>query len=337
MFAASLFKISAAGVVTSALLLGGCAGARSMPSSASGAATVPSIGLPGIERTIRGIENAPSLPDVTPFPSDRWVNTAQLYGNDAKVYRRHGGVTLSFVKSLTAGIDSPQGTVATTQGWWYVTNGGHSNVLVYRSTNHGPKGPFATLDDYGQIPGNVDATNSRQLVAVSNISSLSGGTGSLSIYLHRRAEPSRTLTYGSHNLQGIGAAIDQHGTCYWSFNDPASHSGSIVAFADCQGPGKRIVRGIAFAGGLTFDRHGNLYYVDQTAGIYKCAGIKSCALFASGFGDPVNINFDANERHLWVADATGFIDAVDRNGKIVYRKAADAGEAPYGVAPVPGD
>lgn len=336
MFAASLFKISAAGAVASAVLLSGCAGSRSLPVSAPGAATVPSIGLPGIERTIRGIENAPAGPNVTPFPSDRWVNTAQLYGNDAKIYRRHG-IALTFVKSLMSGIESPQGTVATTEGWWYVTNGGHSNVLVFRSTNHGPKGPYATLDDYGQIPGNVDATTDRRLVAVSNVASFSGGRGSVSIYLNRRAEPSRNLTFGTHALQGIGVAIDQHGNCYWSFNDSASHSGSIVEFASCKGNGKVVLSGLAFAGGLTFDRRGNLYYVDQASGIYKCAGTKACALFTGGFGDPVNINFDSSEHHLWVADASGYIDAVDRSGTIVYRKDADGGEAPYGVAPVPGD
>ncbi|HKU81378.1 MAG TPA: hypothetical protein VJP76_04335 [Candidatus Tumulicola sp.] len=335
MFAPSLLKISAAGTIASTLLLSGCAGSRSMPGSAPGVA-VPSIGLPGVERTIRGIESAPAQPNVIPFPSDRWVNTAQLYGNDAKIYRRHG-VQLAFVKSLMMGIEAPQGTVATNQGWWYVTNGGHSNVLVYRSTNHGPRGPFATLDDYGQIPVNVDATNDRQLVAVANVSTLGGAPGSVSIYLRRRVEPSRNLTYGSDAVQGIGVAIDQHGNCYWSFNDPASNKGSIVKFKGCTGKGKPIVGGIAFAGGLTFDRRGNLYYVDQTSGIYKCAGTNACSLFARGFGDPVNINFDSNEHHLWVADATGYIDAVDRSGKIVYRKDADGGEAPYGVAPVPGD
>lgn len=336
MFAASLFKISAAGAVASAVLLSGCAGGRSLPASGPAVAAVPSIGLPGIAQTIRGIQSSPAGPDQGPLPSDRWVNTAQLYGNDTKIYRRHG-VTLSFVKSLVTGIDAPQGTVATTQGWWYVTNSGHSNVLVYRSTNHGPKGPYATLDDYGQIPGNVDATTGRHLVAVSNISTISGGGGSVSVYLGRRAEPSRNLTYGSGALQGIGVAIDPHGNCYWSFNDPASKSGSIVRFSNCRGRGKVVVSGLAFAGGLTFDRHENLYYVDQASGIYKCTGTKACKPFAGGFGDPVNINFDSSERHLWVADASGYIDAVDRNGKVVYKKAADAGEAPYGVAPVPGD
>ena len=336
MFAASFLKISAAGAVASAMLLSGCAGGRALPSFATSAVQVPSIGLPAIERTIRSIVNAPVVAGQLPLPSDRWVNTAQLYGNDAKVYRRHG-VQLSFVKSLNAGIDAPQGTVATSDAWWYVANSGHSNVLVYRSTNHGPKGPFATLDDYGQIPGNVDATTNRHLVAVSNIATLGGGAGSVSVYLNRRAVASRNLTYRSGALQGIGVAISKHGDCYWSFNDSTSGGGSIVRFAGCRGKGKLVIGGIAFAGGLTFDRHDNLYYVDQMSGIYKCAGTKACALFAHKFGDPVNINFDSSERHLWVADATGYIDAVDQRGKIVYRKAADGGEAPYGVAPVPGD
>lgn len=337
MIAASFLKISAAGAVASALLLSGCAGARSLPAASQSSAAVPSIGLPGIEQSIRGLENpAPDESGLTPFPTDRFVNTAQLYGNDAKIYRRHG-IRLAYLKSLISGIDAPQGMVATNQGWWYVTNGGHSNVLVYRSTNHGPKGPFATLDDFGQIPGNVDATTSRQLVAVSNIAAVGGDRGSVSVYLNRNAEPARHLTYGRHKLKGIGIAIDPNGNCFWSFNDPASHHGAIVTFAGCAGKGKLVVDGLAFAGGLTFDKAGNLYYIDQTSGIYKCRGTQACSLFAGKFGDPVNMNFDASEKHLWVADATGYIDAVDRTGKIVYRRAAQGSEAPYGVAPVPGD
>lgn len=282
-----------------------------------------------------GVHSGAAL-DGSLFPSDRWVYTAQLYGNDAKVYRRQG-VSLNYRRSLMSGLASPEGMVATQSGWLYVANGGHSNVLVYRTGKNPPRRPSATLDDYGQIPDNVDVTENRNLVAVSNFSTTSGGSGSVSVYLHRRAEPSRTL-HGKTAVQGVGVAIDAHGNCYWAINDPSSRAGSIVKFSGCSGHGRQIVSGIALAGGLTFDRDDNLFYIDQTDGVHRCSGVRQCKLLAGGFGHPVNLNFDGNERHLWIADASGYIDAVDpQSGKLLSSVPAHGGEAPYGVAPVPGD
>jgi hypothetical protein len=267
-----------------------------------------------------------------------WIYTAQLYGEDVKVYQRNG-LSLTYYETLTPGVSSPYGTVTAPDGRWYVANGGHSNVLVYQTTKHGPQGPVEVLDDYGQMPVNVDVTPSRRLVAVSNAHTMTGGAGSVSIYLNRDAEPARVLTYGAHALVGAGIALDHHGNCYWSFNDPTSIAGSIVEFAGCDGTGKLVVSGIAGVGGVAFDQHDDLYYVDQTSGIYKCEKTSNCALFANGFGAPENINFDHNHGHLWVADATGYIDAVSpKTGAIEYsiEGAGGPSDPPFGIAPAPG-
>ena len=50
------------------------------------------------------------------------------------------------------------GMVTTADGWWYIANSGDSNVLVYRTTRKGPKGPKATLRDDGEVPVNVAVT-----------------------------------------------------------------------------------------------------------------------------------------------------------------------------------
>jgi DNA-binding beta-propeller fold protein YncE len=269
------------------------------------------------------------------------VYTGQLYGNDLSVYKEQQqghGVILKFVETLSNGVSAPEGMKTTINGWWYVANGGDSNILIYRSTHKGPKGPEGTLDDPGQTPNNVDLTTSRQLVVVSNQGTTSTA-GSVSVYLRRQAEPSRILTYGKDVVAGIGIALDKHRNCYWSFNDPVTQSGSIVEFAGCDGKGKVVVSGIAKAGGLAFDQHDDLYYVDQASGIYKCKHDSSCKPFATGFGDPVNVNFDLKQKHLWVADATGYIDAVDPNtGKIIYKVKAEGGSSnpPFGIAPEPG-
>ncbi|HEX3672136.1 MAG TPA: hypothetical protein VHT92_10590, partial [Candidatus Cybelea sp.] len=80
------------------------------------------------------------------------------------------------------------------------------------------------------------------------------------------------------------------------------------------------------------------------AGIYKCDGPSSCSIFLpigsiGGLLLPRNINFDnKNPQNLWVADAAGFVDAVNLNGLIVYVLQAVGGilDPPIGVAPAPG-
>jgi len=276
-----------------------------------------------------------SGPDAQHYGND--VYSSQLYGNDATVYRRKG-TSLEPLETLHGGISAPQGTVATPGGWWYLTNGGHADVLIYRTTANGPKGPLGTLDDAGELPINVAVTADRNLVAVSNATGAGSGTGSVSVYLNRSAHSSRVLTYGSDLLQGQGVAIDSHGNCFWAFNDESkpSASGSIVEFDQCNGTGTLVLSGITSAGGIVFDRSGNLYYIDEAKGIYKCRQTSQCALFAAGFGLPTNMNFDGKQSHLWVADATGYIDAVNPQTGSIEQKTLSIDGDPYGIAPAPG-
>jgi hypothetical protein len=318
------------GALLLAALLGGCAIAPAGNNSSGG--SLPLVRALSLPQSLMpsGGQN------IVLF--DRWLYTAQFYGEDLNVYRRQR-LSIRFFETLRNGVSAPQGTVATKNGLWYIANGGHSNILIYRSSERGPTGPIATLEDTGAFPTNVGVTPSRRIVAVSNYTTVSGGAGSVSIYLNGHAEPARILHYGKDRIEGSGVAIDRRENCFWSFNDPATHSGSIVEFAGCKAKGSVVVPTIVSAGGIAFDQHGNLYYVDRTAGIYKCKRTSQCALFATGFGLPVNINFDARHTHLWVADASGYIDAVDpATGRIVSHTAAEGGstDPPYGIAPAPG-
>lgn len=270
--------------------------------------------------------------------------SSQPKSNEVVVYKRSKkSYTLTPYETLTTGLSKPMGMVSTPGGRWYVANSGAADVLVYRSTRSGPKGPKATLRDDGQVPVNVAATANSALVAVSNGSTTQSGAGSVSVYLNGQTEPSRNLTYGGDPVQGEGIAIDASGNCYWSFNDPNQLTGAIVEFAGCSGAGTPVQNGILKAGGLAFDRSGNLYYVDQILGIFKCQGTSSCALFApvllGGLIIPTNINFDkSNPQNLWVADAAGSIDAVTLQGLVAYILQIIGGvtDPPIGVAPAPG-
>lgn len=274
-------------------------------------------------------------PNAQHYEDDTLYST-QPNNNDATVYKRQGH-SIKLLETIY-GLAAPQGTVATPKGIWYLTNSGKSDVLIYRTTKNGPK-YVRSLDDSGEIPVNVAVTSDQNLVAVSNGTSPTSGTGSVSVYLNRASEPSRTLTYGNGLLQGQGVAIDHAGNCFWSFNDLTKPSapGSIVEFDQCSGTGTLLITGLTSSGGIVFDRAGNLYYIDEAHGIFKCNKTTSCALFATGFGLPTNLNFDGKEKNLWVADATGFIDAVDPNSGQIKRKIVSVDGDPYGIAPAPGD
>ena len=279
----------------------------------------------------------------THFYGNDWLYASQPANNDVVVYRRkRHNLTLTYYETLTSGFSAPMGMVATPDGDWYVANSGSSNVLVYSTTRHGPQGPVATLRDDGNVPVNVAANPNHRLVAVSNGSTTGGAAGSVSVYLNQRKSPARTLRYGSDPIRGAGIALDSNGNCYWSFNDPRTLTGSIVEFAGCNGTGTLLTSGILRAGGLAFDSSGNLYYVDQLLGVFKCLG-SVCHLIApiglNGLILPTNINFDnGNPANLWLADAGGYVDALNFQGLILYTLQIIGGvlDPPVGIAPAPG-
>jgi len=279
----------------------------------------------------------------THFYGNDWVYASQPSDNEIVAYKRKkNSDTLKPYETMT-GFSAPMGMVATPDGQWYIANSGSSNILIYRTTRHGPQ-PKAILSDDGEIPVNVAATPKQKLVAVSNFSSTGTGAGSVSVYLSKQSVPSRVLTYGSDPIQGAGVAIDSGGNCYWSFYDPKKISGSIVEFVGCDGSGTLLRSGILKPGGVAFDESGNLYYVDELLGIFQCRGRSSCHLFVSiggllGLILPTNINFDRRSpQSLWVADAGGYIDGINLEGIIVYLLEGLGGAQypPIGIAPSPG-
>ena len=112
------------------------------------------------------------------------------------------------------------------------------------------------------------------LVAVSNLTTISSTPGVVNFYSGGATEPSYALS-DPLAMEGIGVAFDSKGNCYWSFNNE-SGEGQVDEFPGCTASSTatnlNIVTG--FAGGIAFDQHDNLWYVDQYHGVYKCAGTK---------------------------------------------------------------
>ena len=282
-------------------------------------------------------------PDVAPNIG-RWIYTAHLYDNDLEIFEQNGSA-LTLFGEFTSGVVGPQGTKVTPNGWWYAANAGASNVLIYKSKKSGPVGPFPPLQDYGQIPVNVDVLPNRRLVAVSN-QGAGSVPGSVSIYLNRQTNPSRTLTYGSAAVTGMGVAISHQGDCYWSFNGSSNGSGTIVKFAGCNGSGTQVISGIPKVGGILFDQSDDLFYIDQTKGIYKCQKTAHCTVFlgvspSDGLVQPYNMNFDYKGKDIWVADLGGYIVelvGINNPKKMQLHRFADGGPTnpPFGIGPAPG-
>jgi hypothetical protein len=272
--------------------------------------------------------------------------TAQTYHDDLNVYGVNSGgaaprskkVTLTFEESLTSGFSEPVGAVGTPGGHVYIANRGSANVVVlaYTSSNFGI---VKTLDDSGEFPYDVDANASESLVAVSNNYTTGSGAGSISLYAHGSTSPTGTLTVPGSPI-GVGVALDRTGNCFWSYIAGTSGASYIVEFPKCKGSATPIVT-LGQAGGLAFDKAGNLYYTDQSSGsVYKCVGTSDCGVFQKGFTDPFFINFDAGWKHLWLTDpGTATIYGLDpKSGKILSTTAAHGGasDPPFGIAADPG-
>lgn len=276
------------------------------------------------------------------------IYTAQLYGNDIQIYQPKGS-QLQLTGSYNSGVSAPQGSVTTPSGWLYVANSGDQDVLVYRTKKVKSGGnPTTVLEDYGQIPVNVDVIPSRNLVAVSN-SGTASVSGSISVYVGRNVVPSRTLTFsiGSDIIDGYGIALDQTGNCYWGTYDLTAGQGNIVEFTGCSGSGSIVVPNVGEAGGLAFDQSGDLFYINRSGSmpaIYACHKLGPCTPYTfNNLYEPINMNFDKHDKALWVADAAGFVDEFSvKPGKLTitevmqYPLGSSKANLPFGIAPNPG-
>ena len=236
-----------------------------------------------------------------------YVNTAQYYGSDAvgygvspaglkRVPRGHG-LTLTYLETMHVGIEpirkAPSPPPPATRTLSVVGRRPFRCTTSPLPGRLAPRKPSATP---AKSRSNVDSTENESLVAVMNIS---GPT--ISIYAGHSLSPTSTLTDASAD-QGIGIALDHDRNCFGSFN--AGGPGVIVEFPRCHNVAPTtIVTGLQFAGGLAFNKAGDLFYIDQFAGtVNRCHRLSSCTVLASGFVDPLFMHFDADWKHMWLAD-----------------------------------
>ncbi|MEO6990503.1 MAG: hypothetical protein ABI346_06395 [Candidatus Baltobacteraceae bacterium] len=208
------------------------------------------------------------------------------------------------LRTIVHGLNAPGGVVAGIGGRIYVANSGGANVRIYAP---GGTHPIETLNDPGAVP--IDVALAKQTTIVSNLSA--GSSTNVAVYVGGAKSPSYTLS-DPLAQQGIGVAVDAGGNCFWSVD--TSSGAQIDQFPGCKKNAHplRLKASLGSAGGLAFDGAGNLWYADQSSGVYRCVGVMSCTLVVASspsctpgvtLCDPVMINFDRNFTTLFVADA----------------------------------
>ena len=242
---------------------------------------------------------------VQPDAIGSWLYACAPKSNACDAFKV-SGTKLTYAKTVTTSMSIPEGGVATVAGDWYQTEQAAADIQIFASHSSGPTGPIGTLADANARPLDVAIDASAKIVAVSDVFAGNGGPGDLAIYKNGASSPASRLTFtiAGGSVAGFGAAIDHAGDCFWSINDLHNIIGDIVKFKKCAGAGAIIASTAKFdaMGGLTFDKAGNLFYVDQFKGVMKCTGTKTCKLLKGGLNSPAYIRFDSGWKHLWLTD-----------------------------------
>jgi hypothetical protein len=250
----------------------GCGGVRTVPSLVSNPATA----LPARHQ------------DLAPEAAATYIYTCQNGTTfDCLVYNARG----KLLRTLTTGVQSPDGVAAGKDGRFYVANNFGDNLLVYSA---GGRELLRKLDNGGNAP--LDVAVYHDTLAVSNLRNMT-------FFSAGATKPTRTLNDPSV-VQGSGAAFDLKGNCYWSLVNQRLTT-QVDEFKGCKGKPNKLDITPGSPYGIAFDGKDNLYYTSfstQANGVYKCTGVRSCALVYNQFIDPQYLNFSNNFAYLWIND-----------------------------------
>lgn len=299
-------------------------------------AALSALGWVGCGGTTANFELNPSLaPAIT-------AQNAKPNGTTIYIYTCQNGTTFdclvydergNLLRMLTAGVQSPEGVAGGKDGLFYVANSFGGNILVYSA---GGRQLLRTLDNGGNTP--VDVAVYHDTLAVANLHNMT-------FFPAGTKKPARTLN-DSSVLQGSGAAFDLHGNCYWSFVNQQLTT-QVDEFKACRGKPQTLALTPGSPYGIAFDHSDDLYYTSystQNNGVYRCKGVRSCALVYGQFVDPQYLNFSSDFRYLWVSDpgnlsqSAALYEIHIATGKVV-RKITNAlsfFDPPTGVAEGPG-
>jgi streptogramin lyase len=257
------------GLGASALLIAGCGAQQLTPANAPPAAAITSNAKGGT--------------------SYAYTCQSESSNIDCLVYQGS-----KVVRTLAKGLKKPLGVAAGKDGLFYIADESAKDIFVYSA---GGAKLVATMSDGSNAPVDVAVYNDE--VAASN-------KNTLTFFAKGATKPTLTLK-DTTAVQGSGAAFDSAGNCYWSFTTKSG--ASVDEFKGCKGNPVTLKVAPGTPYGIAFDGNGNLYYTSYNAadrGIYRCSGVKSCALafrkIKPPFVNPQYIQFSSNFADVWIDD-----------------------------------
>jgi hypothetical protein len=200
------------------------------------------------------------------------------------------------------GLSQPQGIDLDGDGNLYVANTTASTILEFAPPYTGE--PMKTLTDPGQYPAAVEA-DCGAYIWVTNIGSVSGGSGSLSQYSLKGTAPLHT--FSDRNASGeYFPACDSRGNVFTTFRANASGLGYVNEF---KAPSYTVTDlpaiVLQFPGGLDYDGK-HLLVDDQIAKTitqWTPPSTKGDVISLSAASDPVTFAVARNDIELFTADA----------------------------------
>jgi len=342
----------AVGVAASVALLAGCSG-----SGSSSVAPTTLGGGSGSQSVVRN--HVPTiLPSAVlnmihpgaPYTGKSWaspntggalVYACGYFANACNWY--HNGHNVQ--AGVISGLVNPQGVGVDSSGAVWIANTGASNVPWYAP---GSTTLIATLDDTGWYPVDV-AIAKDGTVYVANIFSTSFTAGNVEIYAPGSLTPTGSIS-DPNFFQVISVAVDENHLVVVCYNASAG-GGACDMFPHGKGSGINVISGLAFAGGVGFDRAESIVANDQlgpTTGTWETddngVTFGHCNTMTQS-GDPLMLNFNPAGDDLFIANAANgnvteqkFRDCTGKGAlEFTYSAGWSASNPPYGVVETPGE
>jgi hypothetical protein len=199
-------------------------------------------------------------------------------------------------RTITNGLNGPDGDWYDTPGNLYVANYAGINVTEYTHTGSSPSHTYSAslIDPVGVT------TDSHGNVYVADYGD--GGASVVVEYPHGSNTPSNVCSTG---LAGEGVAVDAAGDVFLSGNNPNTGVGNILEYSGglsgCHSTTLGVTLG--FAGGMVIQHNGTLAAIDQFAGVDIIPSpYTSISSTIGGFSDPFHNALNKAQNVMFVAD-----------------------------------
>jgi hypothetical protein len=201
---------------------------------------------------------------------------------------------------MIGGFSNPQGLAVDLHGDLYVADTNNSQILKFRA---GTTTPSLTISDPGQEPVGV-CINAKGTIGVTNITTTSGGKGSLAIYDPDGSEVGTFQDASSNLYDEFFCKMDANGDVYTTGSDEARSSGAVNVFVAPSYVATDLPIVLGFPGGV--DLVGNFLYIgDQqarTVTAYKDAKGAGKGFFLNTSGDPAMFEFTSDRNTFYTAE-----------------------------------